>query len=354
MKDILLKFNEIENNKNEKGSTSTFASEVAHTLTQSIQSESEQIDQECPICLEDISCNDCMLTPCAHMFCKPCLLLHVRKNASIEKNEESDDKRKQNLSSPKKFECPICNEMTNVNNVISISKSPTTGKTCSSFYFRSGNHETEKDLKKEESKDESVKQILETALCGATSSKLTSVMNELDNIWDMDPCSKVLIFSQFLGFLDVMESSLKERKISNYRIDGSMTLKERMNVLDKFNHCQVHHEENNKRGSVFLASMKVGGVGINLVAASTVFIVDPWWNAAIEDQCINRIHRIGQNASVVRVRKFIVQDSVEEKIVFLQKRKKDMASEILSGKEDGGAFTDSKPSIEDFKILFGL
>eukprot|EP00957_Ditylum_brightwellii_P180180 13724628-Ditylum_brightwellii.AAC.1 len=71
--------------------------------------------------------------------------------------------------------------------------------------------------------------------------------------------------------------------------------------------------------------MRAGGVGINLVAASTVFIVDPWWNSAVEDQCINRIHRIGQTADVVRVRKFVVSDSVEEKIVSLQRRKKDMA-----------------------------
>ena len=77
-----------------------------------------------------------------------------------------------------------------------------------------------------------------------------------------------------------------------------------------------------KRGSVFLVSMKAGGIGLNLVAASSVFIVDPWWNQAIEDQCINRIHRIGQQAKVVRVRKFIVTDSVEEKIVNLQGRKK--------------------------------
>ena len=77
-----------------------------------------------------------------------------------------------------------------------------------------------------------------------------------------------------------------------------------------------------QRGSVFLVSMKAGGVGLNLVAASTVFILDPWWNAAIEDQCISRIHRIGQLAEVVRVRKFVVTDSVEEKIVNLQGKKK--------------------------------
>merc|ERR1712238_184374 len=103
-------------------------------------------------------------------------------------------------------------------------------------------------------------------------------------------------------------------------------------MLDKFNKkrhdkqcgsCEVH------RGSVFLVSMKAGGCGLNLVAASSVFIADPWWNAAIEDQCISRIHRIGQKAEQVRVRKFVVSDSVEEKIVALQNTKKGMASAIL-------------------------
>mmetsp|Transcript_41981 Transcript_41981/g.61605 ORF Transcript_41981/g.61605 Transcript_41981/m.61605 type:complete len:139 (+) Transcript_41981:2-418(+) len=137
-----------------------------------------------------------------------------------------------------------------------------------------------------------------------------------------------------------------------------MNLKQRMVALEKFNESStninedVGSEEELRRGSVFLISMKAGGVGINLVAASTVFIVDPWWNAAVEDQCINRIHRIGQNAKLVRVRKFMVESTVEEKIVALQKRKKDMAGEVLNDGA-GSKFSDSKPTLEDFKILFG-
>jgi len=74
------------------------------------------------------------------------------------------------------------------------------------------------------------------------------------------------------------------------------------------------------------------------------------WNQAIEDQCINRVHRIGQQAKVVRVRKFIVADSVEEKIVSLQGKKKGMANTILDG---DGLFDSTKPSLDDFKLLFG-
>ena len=113
-----------------------------------------------------------------------------------------------------------------------------------------------------------------------------------------------------------------------FRIDGSLSHKERVKMISKFNKNKPAQKDDSvegdvcKRGSVFLVSMKAGGVGLNLVAASTVFILDPWWNQAIEDQCINRVHRIGQQASVVRVRKFVVSDSVEEKIVTLQGKKK--------------------------------
>lgn len=76
-------------------------------------------------------------------------------------------------------------------------------------------------------------------------------------------------------------------------------------------------------------------------------------NAATEDQCINRIHRIGQTAEIVRVRKFVVQDSVEEKIVAMQKRKKDMAGEVLGSSRMGGIISVFKPTLDDFKILLG-
>ena len=98
--------------------------------------------------------------------------------------------------------------------------------------------------------------------------------------------------------------------------------------------------------------MKAGGVGINMTAASSVFIADPWYNAAVEDQCVSRIHRIGQQAEIVRVRKFVVKDSVEERIVLLQRRKKDMACEVLSDVNADGVLSNSAPTLDDFKLLF--
>eukprot|EP00986_Skeletonema_menzelii_P020655 scaffold31919_cov160-Skeletonema_menzelii.AAC.1 len=206
------------------------------------------------------------------------------------------------------------------------------------------------------------RETLELALnYGASSAKLDAILFELDKIWKMDPGSKVLIYSQYLGFLDIIGEALKGRGVTCYRIDGSLSLKERISMIKSFNNGGTNtnkeasstNENNLQRGSVCLGSMKAGGVGLNLVAASSVFVVDPWWNVAIEDQCVNRIHRIGQKAKVVRVRKFVVTDSVEEKIVSLQRKKKGIANEILSDKGNDGQVAAGKPTLEDFKLIFG-
>ena len=124
-----------------------------------------------------------------------------------------------------------------------------------------------------------------------------------------------------------------------------------MHAIEKFKKVS---SRDSKTGSVMLLSMKAGGVGLNLVAASTVFIADPWWNQAVEDQCIDRVHRIGQTADIVRVRKFIVENTVEERIVELQGRKKVMARRVLSDGDDMmGDAERENPSLDDFKLLFG-
>mmetsp|Transcript_4628 Transcript_4628/g.7724 ORF Transcript_4628/g.7724 Transcript_4628/m.7724 type:complete len:205 (-) Transcript_4628:65-679(-) len=200
--------------------------------------------------------------------------------------------------------------------------------------------------------DGAARQMLENALKGAGSAKLTAILHELDEIWKQDPGSKVLIFSQFLGFLDLLQLSLSKSQITHGRLDGSLTLAQRKDVVDKFKTESPSPSSSAtiNKGSVLLMSMKAGGVGLNLVQASSVFIVDPWWNAAIEDQCIMRCHRIGQVAPIVRVRKFVVQHSVEERIVKLQERKKNMAGQILDGtKVEENA---NKATLDDFRLLF--
>jgi superfamily II DNA or RNA helicase len=130
--------------------------------------------------------------------------------------------------------------------------------------------------------------------------------------------SKVLIFSQFVKLLSIIKYDLMKRKINFAYLDGST--KNRSSEVDKF--------QNNDECKVFLISLKAGGVGLNLTAAQYVFILDPWWNPAIEQQAIARAHRIGQQKHVFGY-KFITKNSIEEKILQLQERKQRIAGDVI-------------------------
>lgn len=101
--------------------------------------------------------------------------------------------------------------------------------------------------------------------------------------------------------------------------------------------------------TVFLASLKAGGLGLNLTNARTVYLIDPWWNPAVEDQAINRVHRLGQRFPV-HVRRLIAQDTVEETMLLLQEKKRRMSEAALaSGRGMGEA---NKLTLDDLKMFF--
>ena len=131
---------------------------------------------------------------------------------------------------------------------------------------------------------------------------------------------KLLIFSQFVQMLQVLKEMLKREKVSFEYMDGST--KNRQKVIDNFN--------NNNNIRAFLISLKTGGYGLNLTAADTVIIVDPWWNPMGENQAIDRAHRIGQTKKVM-VYKIITKGTIEEKIITLQQNKKEMFDYIIEG-----------------------
>jgi SNF2 family DNA or RNA helicase len=129
---------------------------------------------------------------------------------------------------------------------------------------------------------------------------------------------KTLVFSQFLGMLDLIRKELDKLQIPYEYLDGSTT--DRQERVERF--------QNNDSVRVFLMSLKAGGVGLNLTAADYVYIVDPWWNPAVEAQAIDRTHRIGQEKPVFAY-KMICKDTVEEKILLLQEKKKALAADIV-------------------------
>lgn len=149
------------------------------------------------------------------------------------------------------------------------------------------------------------------------SSKVATLMASLKNV--VGASHKALVFSQWTSFLDIISSELKKEGIPTLRIDGST--QNRGDVVERF--------QNTQDAPVMLLSLKAGGVGLNLTAADHVYIMDPWWNPSVEDQAADRAYRIGQKNPVL-VQKLIAKGTLEEKILELQKKKKDLAASVLS------------------------
>lgn len=152
------------------------------------------------------------------------------------------------------------------------------------------------------------------------SGKFENVIHTLDNV--LKGGHKVLIFSQFVKHLNIFKCHFEKENIPFAYLDGST--KNRGEIVSEF--------QENKDLKVFLISIKAGGVGLNLTQADYVFILDPWWNPAVEQQAIDRSHRIGQEKKVF-IYKFIAKDTVEEKILALQNRKKRLASSLITTEE---------------------
>jgi hypothetical protein len=136
--------------------------------------------------------------------------------------------------------------------------------------------------------------------------KITELLREIDAMTRRDPVSKCVVFSQFLGVLDVASEELQARGIGFVRLDGNCKQHERADALLEFS--------SNPNTKVFLLSMRSGAVGLTLTAADHCFIMDIAQNSAIEEQAIDRIHRIGQTRPVT-VKRFVMQDTVEERLL---------------------------------------
>ncbi|MCU0445297.1 MAG: SNF2-related protein [Microscillaceae bacterium] len=169
---------------------------------------------------------------------------------------------------------------------------------------------------------------------GKDSTKLDELIRELE---ENASNHKTLIFSQFLGMLNLVREQLEKRNIIYEYLDGQ--------TVDRA--AKVKRFQTDKGCRVFLMSLKAGGVGLNLTAADYVYLIDPWWNPAVEAQAIDRTHRIGQDKKVFAY-KMICKDTIEEKILTLQKRKQDLAEDLV-GAETGFI---KKLSQEDILDLF--
>eukprot|EP00002_Diphylleia_rotans_P006368 TRINITY_DN15754_c0_g1_i1.p1 TRINITY_DN15754_c0_g1~~TRINITY_DN15754_c0_g1_i1.p1 ORF type:complete len:843 (+),score=149.61 TRINITY_DN15754_c0_g1_i1:43-2571(+) len=190
-------------------------------------------------------------------------------------------------------------------------------------------------------KSNSSKSILERMdLTGwRTSTKIEALIEELTRAQQRDPTAKSLVFSQFVNFLDIIEWKLKMAGFGCVKLDGRMNIHQRNANIEKFKH--------DPNTSVFLISLKAGGVALNLTVASHCFMMDPWWNPASEHQAIDRVHRLGQRKPI-SVTRFIIPNTIEERVMQLQD-KKGILFQTTVGMDAESA---TKLTVDDLRFLF--
>ena len=160
----------------------------------------------------------------------------------------------------------------------------------------------------------------------AVSAKVTELVEHLREL--RQEGHRALVFSQFTAYLRIVQRQLTEEGISTSYLDGST--RNRGDVIDGFRQGEQ---------TAFLISLKAGGVGLTLTEADYVFVLDPWWNPATEAQAIDRAHRIGQTRPVM-VYRMVSSGTIEDKVVALQERKRDLFNQVVEGGEAlGGAIT---------------
>ncbi|XP_029470884.1 LOW QUALITY PROTEIN: helicase-like transcription factor [Rhinatrema bivittatum] len=233
-------------------------------------------DEECAICLDSLIFP--VITQCAHVFCKPCICQVIH-------SEQPNAK------------CPLCRGELHLEHLVECpqeeSETATVGKTSKEWL---------------------------------PSSKVSALMHALIELRKKDPAIKSLIVSQFTAFLSIIETPLRESGFVFARLDGSMTQKKRIEAI------QCFQSPAPESPTIMLLSLKAGGVGLNLTAASRVFLMDPAWNPAAEEQCFDRCHRLGQKQEVI-ITKFIVKNSVEENMLKIQDKKRELAAGAFGAKK---------------------
>lgn len=255
-----------------------------------LQSLVDSKNVECPICCtEPIPVDEQGYTECFHVACLDCILRHI-------------DYQKAKGDSAK---CFACRAPIHADRLYTVKKR----------------------------KDGAM--YLQRHLESRQSAKVKALIRELKSTAST---GKSVVFSQFTSFLDIIEQELARQGISTVRMDGTMNQQKRTAAIEYF--------RNYTKDIVLLLSLKVGGVGLNLVCARQAFLMDPWWSYAIEAQAIDRIHRMGQTENV-RVVRFIVEGTLDERMLQIQERKRALSSVITEEER-------KEIQLENIRVLFEL
>ncbi|KAL6058508.1 SWI/SNF-related matrix-associated actin-dependent regulator of chromatin subfamily A member 3-like 1 [Balamuthia mandrillaris] len=249
-------------------------------------------DEECVLCLE--SMEEPVVTPCGHLFCKACILRHLHSGLDSS--------------------CATCSQRVRPEELIALPKREKPLLDLSLPGAESNENSGDGDL----AQDRPLKSMM--ANVWKSSTKIDALMQELTSVIQQDPTIKSIVFSQWTSMLDLVEIPMKALGIKFVRLDGSMSQNQR--------EASIRFFRSDPDIKVFLVSMKAGGLGLNLTSASHVFLLDPWWNPATEDQAIDRVHRLGQSRPVI-VTRFVIQGTIEERILELQEKKKMLAQGVM-------------------------
>ncbi|KAL3232652.1 DNA repair protein RAD5 [Nakaseomyces bracarensis] len=288
-----------EDQSNEAAFTDDELLTVSSNISKKFIIDGQLAPLECSICTtEPIDPSVAVITECEHVFCKECL----EEYGSFQKEKSLEQK------------CPNCRRDFSMKRLFTLEKGEE-GHQIPVYYDRNDRP-----------------------------SKLNALLKHLQQLQDRSAGEQVVVFSQFSSYLDILEQQLSEtfapEKLKVYKFDGRLSLKDRTSVLEEF---KIKDYSTQK---VLLLSLKAGGVGLNLTCASYAFMMDPWWSPSMEDQAIDRIHRIGQ-ANSVKVYRFIVEGTIEEKMLKIQERKRTLG-EAMDTDEDERR----KRRIEEIQMLF--
>ncbi|KAJ8759948.1 hypothetical protein K2173_010804 [Erythroxylum novogranatense] len=247
-------------------------------------------DFDCPICISPPT--NAVITRCAHIYCRSCIIRTLQRTKPC---------------------CPLCRHPLSLSDLFAAP-------------------DVSSDSKESEISSSRI------------SSKVSVLLQLLIASRTENPTRKSVVFSQFQKMLLLLEEPLRAAGFKILRLDGSMNAKKRTQVIKEF------EMPGPEAPTILLASLKASGAGVNLTAASSVYLFEPWWNPAVEEQAMDRVHRIGQKENVKIVR-LIAQNSIEVRILEMQERKKKLAKEAL-GKQVQKAYTDF--TIDDLCALVSL
>ncbi|GAV73777.1 SNF2_N domain-containing protein/Helicase_C domain-containing protein/zf-C3HC4_2 domain-containing protein [Cephalotus follicularis] len=275
---------------------------VVYSRTASLRSgsmvDTDNVEHVCGICQDPAE--DPVVTSCSHVFCKACL---IDFSASLGQ-----------------VSCPSCSQLLTVDLTTNANTGDQAKTTIKGFKSSSILNRVRLDDFQ-------------------TSTKIEALREEIRFMAERDGSAKGIVFSQFTSFLDLINYSLHKSGINCVQLVGSMSISARDAAIKRFTE--------DPECKIFLMSLKAGGVALNLTVASHVFLMDPWWNPAVERQAQDRIHRIGQYKPI-RIVRFVIENTIEERILKLQEKKE----LVFEGTVGGSADALGKLTEADMRFLF--